>query len=66
MPRYSWTQPCCSVCWVERNPGREPVRMNDWSRFLETCVYCGSDTTSGIYVRIDPAVASHPTLEKDA
>lgn len=60
--RYSWTQPCCEECWVERNPGREPVRLRVAE--LETCVYCGRNVRSGIYVRVNPATVPHPTLEK--
>lgn len=65
MSRLSWTQPACDECWWERYPGREPARIVATLREKETCVYCGKDTRSGIYVRIDPAEAPHPTLEKD-
>jgi hypothetical protein len=30
----------------------------------EVCVYCGNGTRSGIYVRIDPSTAPHPSLTK--
>jgi hypothetical protein len=63
--RYSWTQPCCMSCWDERNPNRPAIQMRAPTRVLETCVYCGSDTNDGIYVRLDPSTAPHPTLTKD-
>lgn len=57
--QYSWTQPICTACWRERNPGRQPTTLrHPWS---EICVHCGKDTVSGIYIRIDPAEAEHPT-----
>lgn len=62
-PRYSWTQPCCEPCWEQRNPGRAPTRLREPKD--ENCVFCGLSTESGIYVRIDPAAAPHPTLLKD-
>lgn len=61
-PRYSWTQPCCNICWVTNNPGREPMTLQEAER--EECVYCGEQTYSGIYVRIDPKTAPHPTTLK--
>jgi hypothetical protein len=63
MTRLSWTQPSCADCWRERNPDREPMTLIKTE--TETCVYCGASTTSGIYVRVDPALAPHPTLTKD-
>jgi hypothetical protein len=60
--RYGWTQPCCDSCWTDRNPDREAVRLKEPKK--ETCVYCGQETESGVYVRIDPAKAPHPSLEK--
>ena len=63
-PRFSWTQPCCETCWIERNPGRTPVVVVIAERDPETCVHCGEPTRDGIYVRIDPASAPHPTLTK--
>lgn len=59
--RFGWTQPCCDECWVDRNPDRDPVRTLDAQ---EMCVYCGEETNSGIYIRIDPTVAKFPSLEK--
>jgi hypothetical protein len=62
--RMSWTQPCCIDCYLDVYPGREPVRMKV-PDLAEICVYCGEKTGSGIYVRIDPAVAPFPTLFKE-
>jgi hypothetical protein len=50
------------VCFVDRNPGREPVRLREPER--EVCVFCGQTTEDGIYVRVDPSTAEHPTLRK--
>ena len=68
MTRYRWTQPCCEECWDERSriggdPGREGVVLTHGVE-LETCVYCGTPTFSGLYVRIDPAEAPYPSLTK--
>lgn len=62
-PRYSWTQPSCLPCWSKRSPGREPARVIHTEP--ETCVYCGHDTQSGIFVRIDPKLAPFPSRRKD-
>lgn len=60
-PHYSWTQPACEACWAYHHPGREPSRLNEPARESETCVYCGEQTRSGIYVRVDPGIAPYPT-----
>lgn len=62
MPEFRWTQPICGDCFAELEPGREPVRIKD--RELEICVYCEQRTGEGIYTRIDPALAPHPTLTR--
>lgn len=62
--RYGLTQPCCDGCFAEHNPGKQPYRLLEPED--EICVYCGKPTADGIYVRIDPAEAPHPTLTKDA
>lgn len=51
----------CHDCWVERNPGREAVVIDEAARGrdLVTCCYCGEDTTSGIWVREDPSDIPH-------
>ncbi len=59
MPTYSWNQPICATCWTLQNPGRTPVCMNDADE--ETCAWCGKGTTTGIYVRADPATVEFPT-----
>lgn len=59
---FQWTQPCCDACWEEHNPGRSPAALRMPEE--ETCVYCGQRTESGIYVRIDPARAPYPSLER--
>jgi hypothetical protein len=59
MPSYSWTQPICQRCWALQNPGRVPVLTTIGD--TETCAWCGSKTTTGIYVRVDPATVEFPT-----
>ena len=59
----SWTQPICDECFLERRPGRVPVRLLEPNE--ETCVDCGHPTHSGIYYRVYPATASYPTNLKD-
>ena len=63
--RYSWSQPCCADCWDQRHPGRTPLKFVPEFRETETCVYCGKPQFDGIYIRIDPTEAPHPTLLKD-
>lgn len=65
MTRLSWTQPCCDDCWQDRNPGREAIRVRLDPPVVELCVFCVLPTTSGIYVRIDPATAPYPTLTRE-
>lgn len=62
MVRWSWTQPCCSHCYQEHYPNRDPVRIV--TREIENCVYCMSANRSGIYVRLDPAEAPYPSMER--
>jgi hypothetical protein len=63
--RHSWTQPICEGCWQIREPGHKvPVRLVKSEREREQCVICGHDTLSGIYIRIDPSTAPHPTRVK--
>jgi hypothetical protein len=61
---YSWTQPCCAFCWDKLNPGKSPVTLRN--PVTERCVHCGEDTVSGIYIRIDPAVANFPSHVKES
>ena len=65
MIRYSWTQPCCTNCWEQRNPGRAPARVVEVLRESEVCCHCGHGTRGGIYVRVDPTTVPRPTLEKE-
>ncbi len=57
-----WTHAACEDCFARVQarqsgmPGR-PSRLVDPD--LETCCYCGEQTTSGLYVRDDPQ-ALHP------
>lgn len=60
----SWTQAICDGCWQKRYPAREPSRIVEPFREAEVCSYCGHDTTSGIYVREDPATVPYPQEKK--
>jgi len=57
----SWTQPLCEDCWDERYLSRVSVRDVDGP--AETCCLCGHATTSGIFIRIDPASVPFPRTE---
>lgn len=68
--KYSWTQPICERCWVdkhavwEKSPDgtevliRMPVRAN--THKVEQCAYCGQVTLFGVYVREDPKLVAFP------
>jgi hypothetical protein len=59
----NWTQPVCTTCWDDEHPFRHPVRIANPD--TETCCYCGTPTTSGIYVRVDPDTVPHPTNDEE-
>ena len=63
--RYSWSQPTCIHCFEVHHHSRTPVRLIGDYRETEICVYCGERTFDGIYIRIDPAEAPHPTRIKE-
>lgn len=60
-----WNQPKCDGCYARENPGREPARMIEDVREEEQCSACGKLTTSGIYVRQDPASVLYPAREPE-
>lgn len=47
-----WTHCICTTCWVNQNPGREPVRVRDDD--AKPCCFCGQKTDAGIYTRCSP------------
>ena len=57
----TWNQPLCNDCWNAENPYRAAFRMGFAP--AETCCMCGTQTTSGIYVRRDPKTVPHPRAE---
>lgn len=59
----TWTQPVCSECWYSRDDARPAVALPLSAEDLpiERCCYCGGQTVSGIYVRIDPASVPYPS-----
>jgi hypothetical protein len=56
-------QPMCIPCWHADNPESAPYKREHPD--LETCAWCGRYTTSGIYVRVDPATVSYPKSEQE-
>ena len=67
MSGYDWTSPICEDRWWQDygTDGRQPFRMNEEVRTVERCVFCGQETRSGIYVRVDPATVPFPKLEEE-
>lgn len=57
---YSWTQPICDDCWDRDHPFTKSPRAGQVER--EQCVHCEEPTRSGLYIRVDPATASYPSL----
>lgn len=53
----NWTHSICDDCWTNRSPHQEPTRIVVDTE-TETCCWCGIQTTSGIFVRADPATLS--------
>jgi hypothetical protein len=55
--RIGWTQPLCLTCFAawEVGNGRVPREPHRVVGDGDPCLICGADT--GIYVRIDPAIA---------
>jgi hypothetical protein len=49
-----WTHAICDVCWVKREPGRQPFQIGAGLREKEKCCFCGKPTWAGIYIRTDP------------
>jgi hypothetical protein len=63
LTRWSWTQPVCSACYAEHEPGRVPFRMREAES--ERCCFCNRETKEGIYYRVDPRLVPFPTREKE-
>jgi hypothetical protein len=49
-----WTHPMCDDCWVRTYRDRQPIRLVGEYVSDERCCWCGEQTRSGIYVRLDP------------
>lgn len=58
-----WTAAICTDCWVRANPDRQPTRLKE--PYVERCHNCGRFTTSGIYIRLNPAEQNYPTHRED-
>lgn len=54
-----WTQPACEPCAEYRMPGRVAYRVVHPAP--ETCCICGTNTTSGVFIRVNPAGVRYPT-----
>jgi hypothetical protein len=61
---WSWTQPACESCFRREYPRTIPNPLVDEYREVEICVWCGEQTRSGLYVRVDPSRVSFPTRTK--
>lgn len=48
-----WNHATCHGCYAEEYPGQVPVRIRLAPQ--DTCCRCGAPTSSGIYVRREPA-----------
>lgn len=53
-----WRQPVCDDCWRMVEGEKAPMRLVDPPQ--ETCALCGSSTSSGVYIRLDPRVVPFP------
>lgn len=49
-----WNHTICDSCWEDYAPEREPARLIGPAFDGEDCCFCGTFTTSGIYIRFDP------------
>jgi hypothetical protein len=62
---FSWTQPCCSECWVglKLKTGR-PTDDHGTPFF---CCYCrqGLDGDMRYLIRVNPGAVPYPTLRKE-
>lgn len=54
-----WTQAICDPCFVDRY-GHSRVVSRTTEPEREQCCDCGVPTTSGIYIRDDPAQVRYP------
>ena len=61
----SWTQPVCSECYAEKEPGREPYRMKPEFAEIVRCCFCGRETQEGIWYRADPRTVPYPYEEAE-
>lgn len=56
------TQPICLPCWGCHYPDQVAWRVrNDAPR---TCCRCGTATSAGTYIRIDPASVPYPSEDR--
>lgn len=62
--KWSWTQPCCSECWVGMT-----VKIGKHAAALANafCCYCRADITggSGYLVRVNPGSVPYPTMKRE-
>lgn len=56
-----FTHPICEKCFIEKNPGRDPVKLKDAGK--EVCSNCGYTTNDGIFIRQDPKTVNFLTEE---
>lgn len=69
--KFSWNQPICERCWIERDGNwtedgiRIPVRLSADQVKVCRCSYCGHPTFVGIFIRDDPDYVPYPCAEED-
>jgi hypothetical protein len=56
MRSSDWQHSACNVCWLQRHPDRQPVRVTPTPNEAVICCYCHIPHTSGIYFREDPTL----------
>lgn len=51
-----WTHVICRECWVAKHPDQDAHRIQGSP--VHACCFCGTATSSGIYVREDPKLVN--------
>ncbi len=65
--KYSWTQPCCLICWqgLKLKIGKVNEQLTDDH---VACCYCRVDIARGVTtyaIRINPGSVPYPTLKAE-
>jgi hypothetical protein len=63
---YTWSQSLCDACFAGFRPDvPHPVRIKEEYRDTEKCALCGTQTRSGLYVRINPREVPYPRRKEE-